>query len=53
MENLERHLYNKQKKDIDQLAKAANSLEFKSRPKAYYLDIWVYKIDNFFKTLII
>ena len=39
MEDSERHLYNKQKKDMDQLAKAANSLKLRPKPKAYYLSI--------------
>ena len=53
MEDLEKHLYNKQKKDIDQLAKATNSLELRPKPKTYYLSIQVYKMDNFFKILIV
>jgi hypothetical protein len=53
IEDLKRHLYNKRKKDIDWLAKAANSLKLRPRPKAYYLDIWVCKMDNFFKMLIV
>jgi hypothetical protein len=35
------------------LAKAANSLEFKPRPKAHHLDIWVCEINNFFKMLMV
>ena len=53
MEDSERHLCNEWKKDIDQLAKAANSLELRPKPKAYYLSIWVYEMDNFFKVLIV
>ena len=53
MEDLERHLRNKRKKDIDQLAKAANSLKLRPKPKAHYLSIWVYKMDNFFKILMV
>ena len=39
MENSKRHLHNKWKKDIDQLAKAANSLKLRPKPKAHYLSI--------------
>ena len=53
MEDLKRHLRNKWKKNIDQLAKAANSLELRPKPKAYYLSIQVCKMDNFFKILIV
>ena len=53
IEDLKRHLYNKQKKDMDQLAKATNSLKLRPKLKAYYLSIWVCEIDNFFKMLII
>ena len=53
MEDLKRYLHNKQKKDIDQLAKATNSLELRPKPKAHYLSIWVCEMDNFFKMLII
>ena len=38
MENLEKHLYNKQKKDIDWLAKAPNSLKLFYKPKAHILN---------------
>ena len=53
MKDLERHLRNKWKKDIDQLAKAANSLELRPKPKAHHLSIQVREIDNFFKMLIV
>ena len=53
MEDSERHLYNEWKKDIDWLAKAANSLELRPKPKAYYLSIWVCEMDNFFKILMV
>ena len=39
IEDLKRHLYNKQKKDMDWLAKTANSLELRPKFKAYYLNI--------------
>ena len=38
---------------MDQLAKAFNSPELYFKPKAHYLDTWVYKMDNLFKMLII
>ena len=38
VENLEKYLRNKRKKDIDWLAKAPNSLELPPKPKAYILD---------------
>ena len=53
MEDLKRYLYNKWKKDINQLAKATNSPKLRPKPKAYYLDNWVCEINNFFKILII
>ena len=53
MEDLERHLCNKQKKDIDRLAKAANSLELRPKPKAHHLSIWVREMDNFFEMLMV
>ena len=53
MEDLKRHLCNKLKKDIDQLAKAINSLELRPKPKAHYLSIWVCEMDNFFKILMV
>ena len=53
IEDLEKYLYNKRKKDINQLAKAPNSPELPYKPKPYILDNWVHEIDNFFKILII
>ena len=53
MEDLERYLYNKQKKDINQLTKVTNSLELRPKFKAHYLSIWVRKINNFFKILMV
>ena len=53
MEDLERYLYNKQKKDINQLTKVTNSLELRPKPKAYYLSIQICKMDNFFKMLMV
>ena len=53
MEDLERHLCNKWKKNINQLAKAANSLKLRPKPKAHYLSIWVREMDNFFKILMV
>ena len=53
MEDSEKYLYNKQKKDIDRLAKVTNSLKLKPKPKTYHLSIQVYKMDNFFKILIV
>jgi len=53
VEDLKKYLRNKQKKDMDWLAKAPNSLELPLKPKAYMLDNWVYKINNFFKMLMV
>ena len=38
IEDLEKYLRNERKKDIDQLAKAPNSLELPPKPKPHILD---------------
>ena len=53
MEDSERYLRNERKKDMDRLAKAANSPELCPRPKAHHLDNWVCEMDNFFEMLMI
>ena len=53
MEDSERHLRNERKKDMDQLAKAANSPELRPKPKAHHLSIWVREMDNFFEMLMV
>ena len=53
VENPKKYLRNEWKKDIDWLVKAPNSPELPPKPKPYILNNWVYKMDNFFKMLMV